>query len=127
MATCKDCLHKCYTEDLTTEETCNFFLDKAEYVPVVRCKDCVHWYDREEVCLKIYSDGTVSPYAWQFRGADDFCSYGERRESDGFVEVNNYKLKCPCGLRSYMEEDDCSKTKCNDCCPLSKEADNGHS
>jgi hypothetical protein len=55
----------------------------ADVVPVVRCKDCVHWYDREEVCLKIYSDGTVSPYAWQFRGADDFCSYGERRDSDG--------------------------------------------
>lgn len=47
---------------------------------IVRCKDCVHWYDREEVCLKIYSDGTVSPYAWQFRKPDDFCSYGERKD-----------------------------------------------
>ena len=48
---------------------------------VVRCKDCVHWYDRDETCLKIYSDGAVSPYAWQFRNADDFCSYGERRSN----------------------------------------------
>lgn len=52
-------------------------------VEVVRCKDCVHWYDGEEVCLKIYSDGEVSPYAWQFRKPEDFCSYGERRDSDG--------------------------------------------
>lgn len=28
--------------------------------------------------------------------------------------------KCPCGLRNYMEEEDCKKTNCNDCCPLTK-------
>ena len=49
-------------------------------VEVVRCKDCIHWYEREEVCLKIYSDGDVSQYAWQNRNPDDFCSYGERKE-----------------------------------------------
>ena len=53
-----------------------------DVVKVVRCKDCTHWYDREGVCLKIYSDGTVSPYAWQDRKEDDFCSYGERREGE---------------------------------------------
>ena len=58
------------------------FVDADSVVPVVRCKDCVHWYDREEVCLKIYSDGAVSPYAWQYRKPTDFCSYGERREDD---------------------------------------------
>ena len=56
----------------------------VDAVPVVRCKDCVHWYDREGVCLKIYSDGAVSPYAWQDRNEDDFCSYGERR-TDGTI------------------------------------------
>lgn len=55
----------------------------VDAVEVVRCKECVHWYDQEEVCLKIYSDGAVSPYAWQFRKPEDFCSYGERRDSDG--------------------------------------------
>ena len=49
---------------------------------VVRCKDCKHWYDREGVCLKIYSDGAVSSYAWQFRKPDDFCSYGERKDGE---------------------------------------------
>lgn len=52
-------------------------------LPVVRCKDCIHWYDREGVCLKIYSDGAVSPYAWQDRNPDDYCSYGERKDGDG--------------------------------------------
>lgn len=27
-------------------------------------------------------------------------------------------IKCPCGLRGYMEEEDCSKTPCDACCPL---------
>lgn len=51
-------------------------------VEVVRCKDCIHWYDREEVCLKIYSDGAVHESCWQTRKPDDFCSYGERREEN---------------------------------------------
>lgn len=48
--------------------------------PVVRCKDCIHWYEREAVCLKIYSDGGVHPLAWQERKPEDFCNYGERRK-----------------------------------------------
>ena len=54
-----------------------------EAEPVVRCKDCIHWYAREGVCLKIYSDGAVSSYAWQDRNPDDFCSYGERKDGEG--------------------------------------------
>ena len=49
-------------------------------VPVVRCKDCAH-YDMG-VCLKIYSDGSVHPAAWQERKPDDFCSYGERKDGE---------------------------------------------
>lgn len=55
-------------------------LDKipaADVVEVVRCKDCIHY--EMGACLKIYSDGAVSTYAWQERKPDDFCSYGERR------------------------------------------------
>jgi hypothetical protein len=67
------------------EQMMHHYLRKATEgaVPVVRCKDCVHWYEREGVCLKIYSDGAVSQYAWQERKEDDFCSYGERREYNG--------------------------------------------
>ena len=58
------------------------FIDDAptiDAVPVVRCKDCKH-YDMG-VCLKIYSDGNTHPEAWQSRKSEDFCSYGERKES----------------------------------------------
>jgi repressor LexA len=54
----------------------------ADVVEVVRCKDCKHWYEQEGVCLKIYSAGAVSSYAWQFRNPDDYCSYGERKDND---------------------------------------------
>lgn len=27
-------------------------------------------------------------------------------------------IKCPCGLRDYMNDDDCQNTLCADCCPL---------
>ena len=58
----------------------------ADVVEVVRCKDCIHWLNEEglddQVCLKIYSDGAVSQFAWQHREPDDFCSYGKRRDSE---------------------------------------------
>ena len=50
-------------------------------VPVVRCAKCVHY--EMGVCLKIYSDGAVSKYAWQERKPDDFCSYGKRKDGEG--------------------------------------------
>ena len=50
----------------------------VDAVEVVRCRDCIH-YDFG-VCLKIYSDGGVSQYAWQERNEDDFCSYGKRKD-----------------------------------------------
>lgn len=31
---------------------------------------------------------------------------------------------CPCGLRGYMEDEDCQKTECSECCPLQKEDGN---
>lgn len=61
-----------YPGDLANEPT-------IDAVEVVRCKDCKHY--ELGVCLKIYSDGWVSPYAWQERNDDDFCSYGEREEN----------------------------------------------
>lgn len=50
----------------------------VDAVVVTRCKDCAH-YDMG-VCLKIYSDGSVHPAAWQNRKPEDFCSYGERKD-----------------------------------------------
>ena len=59
-------------------------------VSVVRCKDCVHWLQHEQFgfdedndeyhdyCALLVSDDDYYAYT---RKADDFCSYGERRES----------------------------------------------
>lgn len=52
----------------------------VDAVEVVRCKNCKHY--EVGVCLKIYSDGDVSPYAWQERKPDDFCSRGKRRADE---------------------------------------------
>lgn len=56
-------------------------LPAVDAVPVVRCKDCVHY--ELGCCLKIYSDGNVNKDAWQKRTPNDFCSYGERRNDNG--------------------------------------------
>ncbi len=52
----------------------------VDAVEVVRCKGCKHY--EVGMCLKIYSDGAVSQYAWQEREPNDFCSKGKRRDDD---------------------------------------------
>ena len=41
----------------------------ADVVPVVRCKDCIHW-DAEGCGCSLFLEF----------GENDFCSYGERKE-----------------------------------------------
>ena len=50
----------------------------ADVAPVVRCKDCKYWQDNNdgyphEECRWVHEE---TP------DADDFCSYGERKEGD---------------------------------------------
>ena len=49
-------------------------------IDIVRCEECIEWYERDEICLKIYSDGALSQYTYQHRKPDDYCSYGRRAE-----------------------------------------------
>ena len=28
------------------------------------------------------------------------------------------EIKCPCGLRKHMEDEDCRRTLCCECCPM---------
>jgi len=44
----------------------------ADYVKVVRCKDCKWLYDDNECPLRDFKQHTF----------DDYCSYGERKESN---------------------------------------------
>ena len=89
--TCKDCIHNdlCFDngthfiryvkgEDKENAETkCPFkhFKNKADFVEVVRCKECKHSRKQDKVfgitdyrCSK-HNISCLSPY--------DFCSYGE--------------------------------------------------
>ena len=58
------------------------FLDDAptvDAVPVVRYKDCRHWH-KDTVFCDYMSYGKASERVNWY--ADDFCSYGERKDGD---------------------------------------------
>ena len=77
--TCKDCIDfdVCMARgDIATKELldgaeidCDFFKNKANFVEVVRCKDCKYWNNGD--CYRL-----------ELSLPTDFCSYGERK-SDG--------------------------------------------
>lgn len=50
----------------------------ADVAPVVRCKDCKHWGGHEG---NVFS--CMREFDWFGAEADDFCSYGERKDGDG--------------------------------------------
>lgn len=87
--TCKDCIHErvClalikeglpYADgEYPAEAFCMAFRNKADFVEVVRCKDCKHSREQDRVfgitdykCSK-HNISCLSPY--------DFCSYGRRK------------------------------------------------
>ena len=49
-------------------------------VPVVRCKDCVHWDDDPDTYGADYGPKGKCMKSFETMRADDFCSYGERRD-----------------------------------------------
>ena len=51
------------------------FGEKADVVNVVRCKDCVYWENGKD-----YTPYCNEPNGLIEPNADDFCSYGERKE-----------------------------------------------
>lgn len=84
MAKCGDCLYfGCCSKYVDPEETfpeiggCHRFENKAEYVKVVRCKDC------KSGRVRPYSDDVIycRVMGCAFK-AEHFCSYGERREGE---------------------------------------------
>lgn len=80
MSTCKDCLHYDVCDRFTApNETypevggCRCFKNKADYAPVVRCKDCKY-----AKYLKLA--GVLSCLYWNTHSTEEnsFCSYGEK-------------------------------------------------
>lgn len=53
----------------------------VDAVPVIRCKDCKHWDNENDIgWCDIHSN--FSDDEWTMFDADDFCSAGERREDE---------------------------------------------
>lgn len=48
-------------------------------VEVVRCKDCRHWSEHDDLLKGSYSCGIRDSHGFTYR-AYDYCSYAERRE-----------------------------------------------
>lgn len=86
MSTCKDCLSEkvCRHNDghnlfCKEDYNCPHFKNKADYVEVVRCRDCIYWDGRGyDGRCEGYHNGLIRDYT----NYDDFCSYGERNESE---------------------------------------------
>ena len=77
---CYECIHinvcKAY-EPEDADCICNQFENKADFVEVVRCKDCTHGHWNQETCHGkpiYYCDRTDLQV-----GKYDFCSYGQRK------------------------------------------------
>lgn len=51
------------------------YLEQNDVVEVVRCRDCKHWNEEDHWC------NIRDSYGWDYK-PDDFCSYGERKESE---------------------------------------------
>lgn len=72
--TCKDCLYsgRCSVAlACNANPICKNFKNKADFVEVVRCKNCTHYDDVGEC--------EVHPHDGRF-GVNYFCADGEKRE-----------------------------------------------
>ncbi len=91
--TCEDCIHVDVCEEWHEQEmqrACyygEYFKNKADFVEVVRCKDCKYFYAdtyaskvlRRECRLRSIGNGIGCV---RLDGENDFCSYGERKENE---------------------------------------------
>ena len=98
MSTCKDCLHYevCQyhiTEetDMTVNECSHSFKNKADYAPVVRCRDCVYF----QPDFVLTNDGERRPYTEEEKqsklgmvSCEVGINCGSRCERHGYWEEN---------------------------------------
>lgn len=91
MATCKDgCLYEtlCKYNDGTNEwskSNCPLFKNKADFVKVVRCKDC-KYCEVVYPCKEIGEEPIKGHYCKlynSYKKQTDFCSYGELKRCEG--------------------------------------------
>ena len=68
-----------------SEYIADMLIDSGVTIPV-RCKDCKHYKDGEllapnKFCFRLKHPTEDRNVGYNF-GADDFCSYGERKDND---------------------------------------------
>ena len=74
-------------EDIVLPRPCEYRKSNADIVKVVRCKDCKHWDEYHIRNLDGPGMGVgmciADQHNWiEHRIAEDFCSYGERKDHD---------------------------------------------
>ena len=84
---CKDCIHYEICDIMADQygipkispSQCGFYKNTADVVEVVRCRDCKYWggVTYGYVCRNFSGIDAKS-----CTEADDYCSYGERREQN---------------------------------------------
>lgn len=88
MQTCKNCIHSsvCTPYNTPNDEypnigNCPHFRNRADYVEVVRCKECENCRvgKNSRYCTE-HSDGFGNHIVYV--DEDDYCSYGIRKESE---------------------------------------------
>lgn len=95
MQRCEDCIHKnvcLHKANIQTDtyaymgvnydtEKCEHYKTYADVAEVVRCKDCKYWCIQEGNDInQSYFCSRDKMWCMPTRKADDFCSYGERKE-----------------------------------------------
>lgn len=86
--TCKDCdrriVCRYYTQWVNVEQVetdrCQYFKNKADVVPVVRCKNCKYRGAMLSVPKGVFY--TCKKYLLPYCKPDDYCSYGERKDGE---------------------------------------------
>lgn len=79
--TCKECIHYvvckiwCGEANIPMSTDCDFSKNKADFVKVVRCRDC------NRARSLIFKGFYKCSRHRACRKADDFCSYGKRRDA----------------------------------------------
>lgn len=83
-ATCEDCVHygvcyhiEHYGREIETDEPCEKFINDADVVEVVRCKDCKHWggVTFGYICRRFSGS-----YIRNETRECDFCSFGAKMD-----------------------------------------------
>lgn len=87
MPSCKNCIHRdfCNIHGYIDADECGCFKDKADFVEVVRCKDCKHFDSTQYFGEKIkYCQMHTNSAEDDFCRMEDndFCSYGERGDGN---------------------------------------------